>query len=156
VGIEKGRKIYLDSTSVPPLEIQKINTCNVDEKERIAILRQAASRFEDVEKIVSELRELRAAEPRLFYLARIYDPLANQLLLWRWGDSKLPHDLPQIIDNFENEVIDQVYEMLYGETGRAFPKIEDQFHDLHKSGIQAIERIKNHIVFQSITKGVKK
>ena len=63
----------------------------------------------------------------------------------------MPNDLPQIIDNFENEVMDQVNEMLYGDIGRAFPKIEDQFHSLHEAGILAIEKIKSYLVFQNRT-----
>jgi len=156
VWFERGRKIFLDSASTSPLEIEKVKAIDIDEKERNTLIRQMATRFENMKHIVSELQELRTAEPRLLYLAKIYDPLANQSPLWVWGDPKMPNDLPQIIDNFENEVLDQVYEMLYGESGRAFPKIDDQFHDLHESGIQAIERIKTHIVFQDLTKGVKK
>lgn len=156
VWFEKGRKIYLNAVAMPPLEIDKAEAEGFDEKERIKIISKMASRFEDVKHIVAELSELRAAEPRLFYLAKIYDPLASQSKDWKWGDPNTPNDLPQIIDNFENEVLDQVNEMLYGETGRTLPKIDDQFHALHESGIQAMERIKAYVVFQEIEKGVKK
>jgi len=148
---ENGRKIFLES-SITPLEIQNMNAKDIDEEEGIARIRRIASRIEEAKHIVSEFRELRAAEPRLLYLAKIDDPLANESPRWEWGNSKTPYDLPQIIDNFENEVMDQVDEMLFGKTERTFPKVEEQFHSLHEAGIQATERMKVHIVFQNTTK----
>lgn len=156
---EKGRKIYLASIKVLPLSmtnLKRVVASDIDEKERMPIIRQIAPELENAEKVVEELMQLRAEEPRLFYLAKLYDPLANHSPLWDWGNPQMPNDLPQIINNFENEVMDQVFEMLYGENGRAFPKVEDQFYALHEAGIQAIERVKNYIVDQEITKGDKK
>ena len=62
-------------------------------------MRHLATEIENMEHILSELQELRAAEPRLQYLAKIYDPIANQSPLWVWGNSTMPNDLPQIIEN---------------------------------------------------------
>ncbi len=66
---------------------------------------------------------------------------------WEWGSSEMPIDLPQIIDNLENEILDQYYELSSGlEKDRVFPKVEDQFYSLHKSGIIAIERVKSELL----------
>ncbi len=153
---EKGRKIYLGAMSISPLEMEKLESANTNDDERITILRKTIAQIKEAKHITSDFSELRAETPRLLYLAKIYDPLAINAPLWEWGNTNPPKDLPQLIDNFENEVLDQIYEMLYGESGRAYPNVHDQFHMLHEAGIRAIERIKSHIVFQEIEKGIKK
>ena len=77
---EKGRKIYLESASIAPLEIQKIKMPDIDKNERIKIIDSLASRSEDIDHIIAELQEVRAAGPRLYYLSKIYDPMRGNLL----------------------------------------------------------------------------
>lgn len=55
IWFEKGRKIYLNAGAMPPLEIEKSKAEGIDEKERIKIISKMASRFKDVEHIVTEL-----------------------------------------------------------------------------------------------------
>jgi len=152
---EDGRKIYFDATLISPIDLTTIDISDLS-KIDISKIRQLAEKIETAQQLTARLKDFRAKGPRFLELSKIYDFEAVSSTKWEWDSINLPTDLPQIIDAFEWEVIDQVSEILFGENGRAFPKIVDQFYGLHESGIRAIERIKTNLVVPNNHKVKKK
>ena len=87
---------------------------------------------------------MRSKAPRLMYLAELYDPEYPKANFWIWGSSDMPNDLSQIIDNFENEILDQVPTIHGSNEARMFPFVENQFYELHEAGIKTIVRLKKY------------
>jgi hypothetical protein len=149
---EKGRRIQLEATLITPIgpSIKSVvGAENLSREEGLTKLRNLERDSEKVQQAMEMLKEFRADGPKLMYLARLYDSQSASSTQWIWGSPNMPTDLPQIINAYEDEVIDQVTEAVSGEQERAFPKVEEQFHNLHEAGVQAIEKLKGYLVTEN-------
>lgn len=152
---EKGRRMYLDALITSPIEIPDIDDLIEDEKLRTEELQKYPhfkACIEKIRQLFTKALKFRSDASRLEYIAQIYDPDWSTMPLWTWGSTEMPVYLPQIILAYEDEVLDQIYELIYGsEEGRIFPKIEDQFYGLHEAGIKAILRVRSTMSSHNIS-----
>ncbi len=144
--VEYGRNIYLKAVTVDLSEFKK--ALLVDPKDITSLLNSGVNmervgdQLKERQKLVDDIFELREKAPRLMYLCKYHDPLYGKTEYWTWGDPEMPADLLQLLNSFEDEVLDQVYEKTG--TEREHPIIVDQFYDLHEAVIGAINRLKRH------------
>ncbi len=132
--VEEGRSIYLD--------------CLTEHEKDGNVIRPSFT-LEEQQAISARVGKLRARAPRYYYLARLWDPLAETASEWQWGTFSAPIDLAQIISAYENEVLDQFAEAFLGPEARIHPYIDDQFYGLHEAAVRAIERLKQHVALRA-------
>jgi hypothetical protein len=68
---------------------------------------------------------------------------------WQWGTQPIPQHLPTIMAYFMLDIQDRISETLEPEKAPAHPKVEGQSIDLYKAGVDAIKRLREHIVTQN-------
>jgi len=94
------------------------------------------------DRVHPRLRTIRAEAPRLYYLAKTWSALPEGATRWQWGSKPLPSDLPQLMNAYEDEILDQVFEGLLGASQRDHPFIENQSYEIHEALVKAIQSTK--------------
>jgi hypothetical protein len=124
--VESCREVYLEASLL-------VGRKDIDLKEVVKSFRI----------LFNKLVLIRKEGERIFYLSRIFDPIATTAPRWNWGSPDLPTDLPQLLNAIEDEATQRINEIT--ERDMEFPFIEGQFTGLHEESIKAIERLRQSI-----------
>jgi len=124
-----GRQVYLQAVQ---LEIERGSSLSEKDSKQI-------------HQLYEGIGLIRSKAPRLLYLAKIHDPQTESAPKWQWGTEPFPSDLYQIINAFEDEVVDQFFQAMQGEKERGRPFVAGQFEAIHEAAIRALDRVKKSI-----------